>query len=165
MTYAAQLIEAVKAARGLSDTGVAKALGVKQPTVSQWKHAKGSPMSAERVLQLCDLAGITSEELRGYWLTGVMRDAVTTTGVMRALDGVLDRVRPVVKTAGMLAVALLVGFAPPSRAMTDESLTDAPYRHYAKLAHRILHKIFSRIRENWAARSAGGPHGPAPLLA
>ncbi|UNK44023.1 helix-turn-helix domain-containing protein [Luteimonas sp. S4-F44] len=106
MTYAAQLIDAVKEASGLSsDRELADALGVKPPTLNQWKHNKGSPMPPERVMQLCEMASIADA---GPWLVGVQADAVRITAVRRALESVLDRARPSVAKVATLGAASLV---------------------------------------------------------
>ena len=61
MTYAAQLIEAVKSACDYgSYKALAEALDVHEATLSNWRHNKGSPMPPERVMQLCEMARIVS---------------------------------------------------------------------------------------------------------
>jgi hypothetical protein len=141
MTYAAQLLEIVKSAKGLdTDAALARLIGVSKPALSDWKHSRGSPMPQERVLQLCEIGHIAEAD-RGYWLTGIQRDAVTVTGVMRALDAVLDRLRPVVATAGMLTVVMLGGYALSSGAETSQGI------HYAKWLRRMM----TGIRGLWRA--------------
>ena len=105
MTYAAQLIDAVKEAKGLTTyRAVADALDVTEQALNAWRKGRGSPMPQERVLALCEMAHIADP---GPWLVGIQADA-TRGEARRALDSVLDRVRPAVATVGTLAVALLV---------------------------------------------------------
>ncbi|MEN4903336.1 hypothetical protein [Luteimonas sp. TWI1437] len=108
MSYAAQLLEAVKDACGYENySEVADALGVNKTAVSQWRHGKGSPMPPERVMQLCEMASIADP---GPWLVGIQADAVRITAVRRALESVLDRARPSVAKVATLGVVLLASF-------------------------------------------------------
>lgn len=114
MTYAAELIDATMDATGLSQAALAKALGVAAPQVSKWRH-KTAPIPEEKLTAMFDLARM-DEAAREYYTLGVVRDTVTTTGVMRALDGVLDRIRPALARVGIITVALLAGYALPPQA-------------------------------------------------
>jgi len=82
MSYAAQLIERAKSAHGYTDTELALALGVRQPTVSGWKAGRGSPMSEERVIELCKVAGIKDA---APWLIGVHGEGVRNAEARNAL--------------------------------------------------------------------------------
>lgn len=114
MTYAAELIDATMTATGLSQAALAKALGVAPPQVSKWRH-KTAPIPEEKLTAMFDLARM-DEAAREYYTLGVVRDTVTTTGVMRALDGVLDRIRPALARVGIITVVLLAGYALPQQA-------------------------------------------------
>jgi len=109
MTYAAQLIEAVKGACELgSYKALAEALGVHEATLSNWRHNKGSPMPPERVMELCEMARIADP---GPWLIGVQADAVRITSVRKALESVLDRASPSVARIATLGAASLACYA------------------------------------------------------
>jgi transcriptional regulator with XRE-family HTH domain len=112
VSHAAELIDAVKERTGLSNTALAEALGVKQPTVSQWRSGRGSPIPEERVLQLCKLAGITDT---GPWLLGIHADNVRDKAARKALESLLDRLKAAA-IAGVVAVALLPQMAHASTA-------------------------------------------------
>jgi transcriptional regulator with XRE-family HTH domain len=112
MNYSEQLIKAVRDAKGFgSDAELASALGVHKATLSEWKKANRSPMPAERVLQLCEMANIADP---APWLAGVHADGVKDAQERKQWESLLDRLRPSVATAAMLGVALLVNFALPS---------------------------------------------------
>lgn len=154
MTYAAQLFDAVKDACSIkTDATLAGHLQVSKVTIHQWRHGK-SPLPEARLNELLDL-GHFDEATREYYTLGVMRDAVTTTGVMRALDNVLDRLRPALARVGIIVVASLVGIpALPSTASDHMGgLYSAQSIHYAK--SRSLRTRLAR----WLARLlTGGRH-------
>lgn len=154
MTYAAQLIDATIQATGLSQAALAKALGLAAPQVSKWRHGT-SPIPEDKLAAMFELAHL-DEAAREYYTLGVMRDAVTTTGVMRALDGVLDRLRPALARVGMLMVVSLAAFGPtPSEAA---NLNAGPFVHYAKL-------LIRRLREAVTVSAARLGYGPSAVLA
>ncbi len=158
--YAAQLLDLVKTHLQLpSDTALAERIGVNRSAISQWRRGLGSPMPAERVIAFCEMAAIAEED-RGYWLTGIMRDAVTTTGVMRALDGVLDRIRPTLAGVGIIAGVLLGGFALPSKASDTVRPTLTTVELYIMRIRRWLRAAATRF----TARFEQG-FGPSALLA
>lgn len=133
MTYAAELIDATTKATGMSQNAIATALGVAGPQVSKWKHGT-KPLPEEHLNRLLEM-GHFDEAAREYYTLGVMRDAVTTTGVMRALDGALDRVRPALARVGTIAVALLAGYGllQADEAIAAAMLMPAWSVHYAKI--------------------------------
>jgi transcriptional regulator with XRE-family HTH domain len=133
--YAAKLIDQAKTHQGWKfDTELAAALGVDKTAVSSWKHGRGSPMPLERVIELCDLAGITEAE-RGEWLIGIERDAVTITSVRRALDVVLDRLRPTVAAVGLLVLA--GAYALPAK--SEPVAATYIMRTLARWLHRVIY--------------------------
>jgi len=101
MSYAAKLIEMAKEAQGFSSTELAVAMGVKQPTISQWIHGKGSPMSEDRVIELCRLAGI-----KDYtpWLIGVHAEHLRNREARMSLEKLAKQLG----AAAALAVAALL---------------------------------------------------------
>lgn len=114
MTYAAQLIDAVKDACGFeSYTAMATAIGVDKTSLSQWRHGKGSPMPEERVLELCKMAKIADH---GPWLLAIHGEAAKNATVRKELLNLLDRVRPSIARAAMLGAVLLGYFALPLQA-------------------------------------------------
>lgn len=159
MTYAAELIDATMTATGLSQAALAKALGVAPPQVSKWRH-KTAPIPEEKLTAMFDLARM-DEAAREYYTLGVVRDTVTTTGVMRALDGVLDRIRPALARVGILAVVLLAGYAPPQQANAGPKAEPEP-----QAALYIMRNRLRRLAA-WIAtmgRRLGGCHA-SPVLA
>lgn len=131
MTYAAELIDAVMRATEISQAALAKRLEVAAPQISKWRHGT-TPIPEERLNQLLEM-GHFDEVAREYFTLGVMRDAVTTTGVMRALDGVLDRLRPALARVGILVAASLVyALLPEGDAASMAFVLPALTVHYAK---------------------------------
>ena len=131
MSYAAQLLDAVKDACGFKTyKDIADALHVDQTAVSQWRHGKGSPMPPERVMELCEMARIADP---GPWLIGVQADAVRITSVRKALESVLDRASPSVARLATLGAVLLAGYAllPAHEALATAFLMPAWTVHYA----------------------------------
>lgn len=106
MTYAAELIDATMKATGLSQAALAKRLAIAAPQLSKWRHGT-KPIPEEQLSALLDL-GNFNEATREYFSLGVMRDTVTTTGVMRALDAVLERLRPAAAVVGPLVLCAIV---------------------------------------------------------
>lgn len=150
MTYAAQLIEAVKSACDYgSYKALAEALDVHEATLSNWRHNKGSPMPAERVMELCEMAKIADP---GPWLVGVQADAVRITSVRRALESVLDRASPSVARLATLGAVLLAGYAllPAHEAITTAMLMPAWSVHYAKFAILVTLALLVLMRHTWS---------------
>jgi len=139
MTYAAQLIDAVKKARGFKTyREVAAALDVTEQALNAWKKGRGSPMPEERARELCAMAHIADV---GPWLVGIHADGLSAAN-KPAWESVLDRVRPAVATVGTIAVALLVVSALPSSQQDDAVsafafLNAIPLIHYAQLAMAV----------------------------
>lgn len=147
MTYAAQLIDAVKTARELKTyRALADELGITEQALSGWRRGHGSPMPPERVMQLCELAHIADP---GPWLIGVQSDAVRITGVRKALESVLDRLRPTVAAVGILVGASL-GYSAPTQAAPAET---APSMHIMSI-RRAWTRWLAALR---AFRSQGAP--------
>lgn len=156
MPYAAELIDAVMRATGLPQAALAKHLAVAAPQVSKWRHGT-TPIPEERLNQLLEL-GHFDEATREYFTLGVMRDAVTTTGVMRALDGVLDRLRPALARVGIL-VAVSLGALAPYHA----EATTAQAEPLNPLC--IMRSLARWLRTAWTRRAARWPHGTPAVLA
>lgn len=105
MTYAAELLDRTMQETGLSQAALAKRLDVAPPQLSKWRHGT-NPIPEDKLEGLFDLGNL-NEAAREYFALGAMRDTVTTTGVMRALDAVLNRLRPAVATVGLLALCAI----------------------------------------------------------
>lgn len=157
MPYAAELIDAVMRATGLSQAALAKHLDVAAPQVSKWRHG-ATPIPEERLNQLLEM-GHFDEAAREYFTLGVMRDAVTTTGVMRALDGVLDRLRPALARVGILVVVSLGALAPYQQASATTTQAEPlnPLCIMRSLA-RWLRAAATRYAARWT-------HGTPAVLA
>lgn len=133
--YAATLIDrAMKATGATSQAAFAKLLGVKAPTVSQWRHGT-HPLPEERVLQLCEMAGITDT---GPWLIAAQADAARSEAVRAALESVLDRLRPALAGVGLV----MLGFA----------AFWTPYPVAAKAKAEAEPKSAMYIMRNWLRR-------------
>ncbi|MDR7134630.1 transcriptional regulator with XRE-family HTH domain [Lysobacter niastensis] len=98
MSYAAKLIEQAQNAHGYTLTELALALGVKHPTISQWKSGRGSPMSEDRVIELCKIAGIKDY---APWLIGVHAEHLKNRDARSSLE----------KLAKQLGAAAVLAFA------------------------------------------------------
>lgn len=156
--WAAKLIDAAKQAGGFpSYVALATNLNVSKEALSQWKRGSGSPMPPERVLQLCEIAGITDA---GPWLIGVQADAVRITAVRTALEGVLDRVRPTVAAVGLVvcgATSLAYSISANAVARVSEPFA-------AMYIMRSAIRQLRRLLTGWKPSSYDG-YGPAPVLA
>ncbi len=64
MSVSCELLDALKSSLGgISDYRAAQVLGVKQPTMSQYRNDR-CPLSAEKVIQICKLADLDPE----FWI-------------------------------------------------------------------------------------------------
>jgi transcriptional regulator with XRE-family HTH domain len=62
MSVSITLLDALKASQGnVSDYKAAQLLGVKQPTMSQYRNGR-CPLSPEKVIIACELAGLNASE-------------------------------------------------------------------------------------------------------
>lgn len=62
MSVSIDLLDALKASQGAcSDYKAAQILGVKQPTMSQYRNGR-CPLSSEKVVFICNLAGLNALE-------------------------------------------------------------------------------------------------------
>ena len=59
---AQELLEAAKTNTGLSQNGLAEAIGIRQPTLSQWNAGK-TELSDETYIKLAKLAGVDPAEV------------------------------------------------------------------------------------------------------
>jgi DNA-binding XRE family transcriptional regulator len=59
---AQELLEAAKTHTGLSQNGLAEAIGIRQPTLSQWNAGK-TELSDETYIKLAELAGVNPTEV------------------------------------------------------------------------------------------------------
>ena len=59
---AQELLEAAKTHTGLSQNGLAEAIGIRQPTLSQWNAGK-TELSDETYIKLAKLAGVNPTEV------------------------------------------------------------------------------------------------------
>ncbi|MFA6183396.1 MAG: helix-turn-helix transcriptional regulator [Acidithiobacillus sp.] len=59
---AQELLEAAKTHTGLSQNGLAEAIGIRQPTLSQWNAGK-TELSDETYIKLAKLAGVDPAEI------------------------------------------------------------------------------------------------------
>ena len=59
---AQELLEAAKTHTGLSQNGLAEAIGIRQPTLSQWNAGK-TELSDETYIKLAKLAGVDPTEV------------------------------------------------------------------------------------------------------
>ena len=128
MSYAAKLIEQAMTAQGYSNTELALALGVKQPTIAGWKAGRGSPMSEERVLELCALAGIKDAT---PWLIGVHGEASRNAAARSALTKLA---RQLGAAAAIACVAVLYAPVAPASTLGPAKLNAVGDMHYAKLS-------------------------------
>ena len=144
MSYAAKLIEMAKEAQGYSNTELAVAMGVKQPTVAGWKAGRGSPMSEERVIELCKLAGIKDS---APWLIGVHGEGVRNAEARSALTKLARHLG----AAAVVSVAALLPMGNVSATNIAETAQVSSDMHYAKLrrwlraAARGLQRFLSRF--------------------
>lgn len=87
MSISTQLLDAVKASNGgLSDYKLAQILGVKQPTMSQYRNNK-CPLSADKVILCCKLAGLDVDK----WLLSLYIERAKTDDEAAALNDMLHR--------------------------------------------------------------------------
>ena len=142
MSYAGELIERAKQKNSYSDSELALALGVKQPNISQWRHGKGSPMSEERVIELCKLAGIKEY---APWLIGVHAEHLRN----REARMTLEKLAKQLGAAAALAVAALLPVG-NARAMTQAE----PFADLCIMRNRLRQAL-----RRWAA--AVSPFRPA----
>lgn len=153
MTYAAHLIDAAKKAAGFRTyTDMATALDVDKGTLSNWRNGHGSPMPQERIIELCEMAGIKDS---GPWLVAAQADAARSDAVRAALESVLDRVRPALAGVGLLVLGL-AGFSTPYPAAAT-NLNDGHSVHYAQWRRRVRVALM-RLAASWR-------HEPTALLA
>lgn len=87
MSVSKELLNALKASNGgCSDYRLAKILGVAQPTIV--KYNKGElPLSAERVIQICELTGLDAKE----WVLKLYRERARCTAEVEIIDDLLTR--------------------------------------------------------------------------
>lgn len=87
MSVSIELLDALKASQGgVSDYKAAQLIGVKQPTMSQYRNGK-CPLSAEKVLLICDLADLDAKE----WLLKLYRERAKCTEEIEVIDTLLTR--------------------------------------------------------------------------
>lgn len=121
-----------------SDRQLAKRLGVSPSAVSLWRS--GGKITAPHVAKLLEL---THQD--PALVVQVMQEQDAPPEERRMWSAVWDRLSPVTTVIG---VALLIGFAPQTKADPGATLTDAPPMHYAKSAVRAITR---RVRD-WLAR-------------
>lgn len=87
MSVSVQLLDALKASQGgCSDYRVAQILGVAQQTVAKYRK-EIAPMSAERVIQICELTGLDAKE----WVLKLYRERARCTAEVEIIDDLLTR--------------------------------------------------------------------------
>lgn len=87
MSVSIELLDALKAALGgVSDYRAAKLLEVSQPTMSKYRHGD-LPLSAEKVLLACKLAGFSSTE----WLLKLQIERARTEDEITVWNDLLNR--------------------------------------------------------------------------
>ena len=167
MSYAAKLIEQAQNAHGYTLTELALALGVKHPTVSQWKSGRGSPMSEDRVIELCKLAGIKDPD---PWLIGVHAEGLKNAEARKRLTSLARQLGAAAAVAAVALLALpLTGYEhanaaflalfaiPEQDALIYIMRSDAAIALATATLACVLHWALSRLKDR--------AYGPSPVLA
>lgn len=90
MSVTIELLDALKASHGgASDYKAAQLLGVKQQTMSQYRNGR-FPLSAEKVILICDLANLNPLE----WLLRLQLERARCTAEKDIWNTALDTLPP-----------------------------------------------------------------------
>lgn len=87
MSVSIELLDAFKSAMGgLSDYRAAQLIGVKQPTMSQYRNGR-CPLSPEKVLLMCEMSGLDAVD----WLLALYRERAKCDAEKELLDSIKTR--------------------------------------------------------------------------